>query len=656
MHTYENDALPSIAIVDKYYYDHAGRLLKQKQKINTQAEEVIAQNNYDDLGQLISKGVGGTSYQARLQNIDYTFNIRGWLKGINDPNNLGTDLFGFKLNYNTPEISGSTAMFNGNISETIWKTKNDETSTTPWVQRAYGYQYDPLNRITKGDFKIKNSSGVYVSSNYTEYSLSNVTYDKNGNIRTLRRYTNSGYYPMDDLTYSYDTGNKLLKVVDNGYYSIKDEGFKDGINTGNDYTYDGNGNLKEDKNKGIADIIYNYLNLPSQITFASGNIQYIYNATGTKQKKIVTEATGTTTTIYAGNYIYQNNALQMISQPEGYLEPNGQGGYDYGYRLKDHLGNIRLTFIDFDHNGSIALSEITEENNYYPFGLKHQGYNNTISSNTNAVASKFKYNGKELNDELGLDLYDYGARYHMLDLGRFTTQDALAEYYYDQSPYNYVANNPISFLDPDGNFRTKFGAWLWKTFNGGGDILQDKGGEYFVSQQVEYTGEGAGIAVKRTFDREGRREGKDLEFEAQKEAFLTQYEFKQTMESMGVEVYYTDDINEARSSMLQIPSMVVIPNVLKSATGVVNTAKQGGKINANSLKELKSLIQKLSKPSSELTKKELHQFTKLVEKYGGKIRKDLNPVKGKIRKPHVQVEGLGKSIENRHIWLKNGVN
>ena len=61
-------------------------------------------------------------------------------------------------------------------------------------------------------------------------------------------------------------------------------------------------------------------------------------------------------------------------------------------------------------------------------------------------------------------------------------------------------------------------------------------------------------------------------------------------------------------------------------------------------------------PGSELTAKELKKLEKLVEKFGGKIRRDLNPVKGKIKTPHVQVEGLGKSIESRHIWLKNGVN
>jgi RHS repeat-associated protein len=180
-----------------------------------------------------------------------------------------------------------------------------------------------------------------------------------------------------------------------------------------------------------------------------------------KAKEELTRETVITTTDYAGKSIYQNNALQMINQPEGYMEPNGLGTYDYGYRLKvgakrksrffgNHLGNIRLTFVDFDHNGSIALSEITEENNYYPFGLKHQGYNNTISSNANAVAGKFKYNGKELSDELGLDLYDYGARFYNAALGRFHTVDPLAAKFPWQSTYVYADNNPIRYIDVNG--------------------------------------------------------------------------------------------------------------------------------------------------------------------------------------------------------------
>lgn len=67
-------------------------------------------------------------------------------------------------------------------------------------------------------------------------------------------------------------------------------------------------------------------------------------------------------------------------------------------------------------------------------------------------ANKYKYNGKELQDELGLNLYDYGARNYDPALGRWMNMDALATKYYDKSPYNYVTNDPVNMLDPDGNF------------------------------------------------------------------------------------------------------------------------------------------------------------------------------------------------------------
>ena len=78
------------------------------------------------------------------------------------------------------------------------------------------------------------------------------------------------------------------------------------------------------------------------------------------------------------------------------------------YQYKDHLGNIRLSYSDANNDGAITNSEIIEESNYYPFGLEHNGYNNVVTS-TNP-ASKLLYNGKELQDELGLNMYDYGAR------------------------------------------------------------------------------------------------------------------------------------------------------------------------------------------------------------------------------------------------------
>ena len=114
----------------------------------------------------------------------------------------------------------------------------------------------------------------------------------------------------------------------------------------------------------------------------------------------------------------------------------------------DHLGNIRLSYSDSDGNGTISQSEIIEENNYYPFGLKHKGYNSVITS-TNP-AQDYKYNGKELNDELWLNTYDFGARNYNPALGRWMNIDPLSARYDSNSPYNFTINNPIYFVDPDG--------------------------------------------------------------------------------------------------------------------------------------------------------------------------------------------------------------
>ena len=434
-------------IVDIFTYDGAGRLTKQTQSINgTATPEVIAENVYDELGQLIQKNVGGKTTQNRLQTIDYTYNIRGWLKGINDSDSnyltisMGSgDLFGFQIHYNKPTFGGK-ALYNGNISQTFWKTDAN--------LKSYTYRYDALNRFKTAKYS---QNGDYYNYKFNE-TINN--YDRNGNILSFFRYMERPDFtslsiPIDDLTYTYDKGNKLIKVDDDYKSSTYGaEGFKDGTNTGNDYIYDANGNMTRDYNKGIGTsstdgITYNHLNLPVKITFGTGTIDYVYDATGVKQSKIV--STGITTD-YAGGFQYENNVLKFFPQPEGFVEYNS-GIFSYIYQYKDHLGNVRLSYGDSNNDGTITASEILEENNYYPFGLKHKD-NNVVNSTHPAL--RYKYNGKELQDELGLNFYDYGARNYDPALGRWMNMDPLAEKMRRHSPYNYAFDNPIYFIDPDG--------------------------------------------------------------------------------------------------------------------------------------------------------------------------------------------------------------
>jgi len=87
---------------------------------------------------------------------------------------------------------------------------------------------------------------------------------------------------------------------------------------------------------------------------------------------------------------------------------------------------------------------------YYPFGLKHKGYNSNVSSSGNSVAQKIKFGGFEYQEELNLNWYDMSARNYDPALGRWMNLDPLAEKYFDISPYIYSLNNPIFFTDPDG--------------------------------------------------------------------------------------------------------------------------------------------------------------------------------------------------------------
>lgn len=351
----------------------------------------------------------------------------------------------------------------------------------------------------------------------------NFTYDKNGNLLSLTRMgpksaipvlndtDDSDYGSMDVLDYAYhdnEMSNRLYKVRDDGEDAF---GFKDSSVDAQDYWYDANGNLTQDLNKGIQanGITYNHLNLPTQFTLNSGTIDYIYDATGMKQKKIV--STGSDTE-YAGNYIYENNKLQFFNTPEGYVEPknpdNLTQGFDYIYQYIDHLGNVRLSYTD--NNGT---TEIVGENNYYPFGLKHKGYNN-ISPLGNSAAKKFKYNGQEYEESLGLNLYEMNLRQYDPAIARWTGIDPVV--HHSMSTYTAFDNNPVFWADPSGANSAVYNrsGIIFQGFEDSAQFDDEEEEEEEPNDDITVNSEGivTGIVRNNKPDRFFDEEGNELKF------------------------------------------------------------------------------------------------------------------------------------------------
>jgi RHS repeat-associated protein len=346
---------PQTTVLTMMRYDTAGRVRTIRKRLNDNPalERTIADNSYDELGQLQIKRLGINGTSAPLETLGYEYNIRGWLKSVNkgflstSPTN---NWFGQELSY---DYGFSVNQFNGNISGNRWKSRGDN------INRAYGYSYDNANRLTNADFRQQNATGAAWEKNQKDFSVSNLSYDANGNIMSMNQMgmVGTGVTPIDQLSYTYQSNsNKLLAVADPiNTTSAKLGDFINGSNTGNDYSYDVNGNLTKDRNKNIDTILYNHLNLPESITIAGkGSIQYQYDATGNKLKKIVRDNTltpaKTTTTDYIGDFVYRNDTLELISHEEGRIRPVLLAGqnpqYYYDYFVKDHLGNIRMVLTE----------------------------------------------------------------------------------------------------------------------------------------------------------------------------------------------------------------------------------------------------------------------------------------------------------------------
>jgi len=399
----------NFATLTKIFYDAAGRISSITKKVGNSLEDTIQSSKFDEQGQLSLKKIGqkrisitNIAYTLNpLDSIRYSYNIRGWLAGINkdftNSLNGAVNWFGMEIDY---DYGFNGAQLNGNIAGIKWRNNNDG------AQRAYGFNYDAANRITKGDFTQYTGSAWNVSSNI-DFGVHSINYDDNGNILAMNQMGVKLNTPVliDSLVYGYNlNSNQLSYVTDKvndttarlGDFSEKNN------NTTQDYWYDGNGNMNQDNNKAISNIHYNYLNLPDSITVTGkGYIKFVYNAQGIKLQKITVDNSVNikTLTTYINGFTYQSRSaitgkgldtLQYIAHEEGRIRPASVNRSDtmfYDFIEKDHLGNTRVLLTDEQQQDVYPAATLENNNNAFNTEKNYYSINPADTIGTYRIAS-----------------------------------------------------------------------------------------------------------------------------------------------------------------------------------------------------------------------------------------------------------------------------
>lgn len=491
---------PTERFVHKYTYDaDSNQLTKVETSTNNLTFTTHAEYAYYETGALKRVNIA-----EGLQGLDYVYNINGQLKAINhpelssdkDPNHDTNDLFGMQLNYydgdylrSGTNITSSAAgidQYNGNIKSVMWNTSGLGTTNPD----AYYYKYSKNNWLQGAGFNsaiVENSSipasktlntaqtkaeiitatesitltpgfQTTVGINFTakidnsvsngintgdDYNVYNITYDANGNIKTLNRNKNTenGSNAMDNFTYHYKAGtpNQLDYVADAVTTTTNANDLKTQL-SGN-YTYNSIGQLVHNIEENIS---YDY-NASGLVTLIKKNniplVKFVYNDKGQRVRKEV--LAGNTKTEYyvrdaAGSVLAIYNGATQTELPiygASRLGVYAKASSTSVYQLTDHLGNVRAV-VAKSGNNAIASSAT----DYYPFGMPMPNRNLTGSEQY-----RYAFQGQEKDTETGKEAFQL--RLWDGRIGRWLTTDPAGQY---SSPYLGIGNNPINRADPDG--------------------------------------------------------------------------------------------------------------------------------------------------------------------------------------------------------------
>ncbi|MEP5339994.1 MAG: HNH/ENDO VII family nuclease [Algibacter sp.] len=513
--------------IHKYTYNIADELTKVETSTDDVTYTTQADYSYYESGALkrlnIAEGLQGLDFVYNLNGELKSINHPS-LIAANDPGGDNNDLFGMILDYNENDfkrpLSNITSViygedkYDGNIKGARWN--NGYQPLSGGKENTYDYRYnknDWLEAANYGEFVVGNATNsnllpdltsiaVTASSNtlnleatnsiklkdgfhaqagsnvtakiYTltgfnqqnngDYNVSNITYDANGNIKSLIRnkHTESGSNAMDNLSYVYNTSlpNRLKRIDDavaDGA-SLEDIDDQTGITVngeiGVNYIYNEIGQLIENQ-KELIKYVYNTNGLVTEVKKNEiPLVKFFYNDEGYRVKKeIYTSGVLSRTDFYVRNVsgdvlaIYEGGSIKEHTiygaDRLGIHKPSDNSAF---FQLTDHLGNIRAVVGKTSNGTPMGIVTATD---YYPYGMAMPG-----RSLTGAENYRYKYQGQEKDAETGKEAFQL--RLWDSRIGRWLTPDPAGQYH---SPYLGMGNNPVNRVDPDGGTDKKKGFW-----------------------------------------------------------------------------------------------------------------------------------------------------------------------------------------------------
>jgi RHS repeat-associated protein len=391
--------------VSKWYtYDHAGRPLKVKHQVNNHPIVTLSSSEYNELGQQVVKKLHSLDDETFKQKVDYQYNVRGWLSMINDPNLSGEpdDLFGMGLGYDDVVLGlPATPSYSANISSIVYNHRGGD------LLKAYTFKYDSISRLRSASYMASLAAGWNQQvGGFNE----GISYDLNGNITELDRYAYTSALQrqqIDHLTYTYD-GNKMRSIEDGTMNTL---GFVNGVSDPEEYFYDVNGNIVGDANKGI-DLTYNHQNLVTNVLAQGGDggeMYYDYDALGGRLNRTVFRpgVSGSDSRYYVSGFEYNNSkVLEFFPTEEGRVVMNS-GTPEYQYYMKDHLGNIRMTFTTKNESDeAIATLEeakkLSEQDQFSRFHMARRIYSSLFDRSNGASPGYAQRLNGSANEKYGL--------------------------------------------------------------------------------------------------------------------------------------------------------------------------------------------------------------------------------------------------------------